>query len=49
MHLAFCKNPLIYRVRHHVSDMGWVDFDFGCLILLGLMGKWQKWLSSWAR
>ena len=30
-----------YRVRHHVSVLGWVDFDLGystlCLVLLGLM------------
>ena len=33
--------------------LGWVDFDLGCsahcLVLIGLMGSWQKWLSSWAR
>ena len=49
----FCYMKTLYRVRHNVSDLGWVDFDFGyymvCLILLGLMGKWQNWLSSWAR
>ena len=31
----------------------WVDNDFGCstlcLVLPGLMGSWQKWLSRWAR
>ena len=31
----------VYRVAHRVSDLGWVEFDFGCStvcqILLGLM------------
>ena len=31
--------------------VGWVDSDLGCstlcLVLLGLLGNWQKWLSSW--
>ena len=39
----------IYLLAH----LGWVDFDFGCstlcLILPGLMGNFQNWLSSWAR
>ena len=42
-----------YRVSHHLSDLGWVDFDFGCfivcLILLGQMRVWQNGLNSWAR
>ena len=41
---------VFYRVSHLVSDLGWVDFDFDystvCLILLGLMGKWQNWMSK---
>ena len=43
----------IYRVSHHISEVGWVDFDFGysivCQILHGLMRVWQKELSSRAR
>ena len=35
----------MYRLVHL---LGWIDFDFGystfCLVLLGLMGSWQKWL-----
>ena len=35
-----------------IAGLGWVDFDFGCstfcLVLLRLMGSWQKWLSRWA-
>ena len=31
----------------------WVDFDLECftfcLVLLGLTGNWQNWLSTWAR
>ena len=42
-----------YRVAHHVSDLGWVDLDFGCstvcLILLGLMRDRQNGQSRWAR
>ena len=42
-----------YRVAQHVSDLGWVDFDFGCstlcLILLGLMKDRQKGQSSQVR
>ena len=42
-----------YRVAHLLANWGWVDFDLGCsilcLVLPGLMGKWQKWLSRWAR
>ena len=41
------------RVSQQVSDLGWVDLDFCCstlcLVLLGLMGNWQNWLSKWAR
>ena len=33
--------------------LGFIYLDFECstlcLTLLGLMGIWQKWLSSWAR
>ena len=42
-------------MSHLLANLGWVDFDFdlGCstlsLVLPGLMGIWQKWLSSWAR
>ena len=42
-------------VQGEPSGLGpvWVDFDFGystvSLILLGLMGSWQNWLSSWSR
>ena len=36
-----------------VYRLGWVDFDLSCstlcLVLLGLMGNWQKWLSRLAR
>ena len=43
----------IYRVRHHVSDLGWVDFNLDSsnlsLLLLGLRGNWQDWLIKWAR
>ena len=43
----------MYRVAHLLANLGCVDFDFGCstfcLVLPGLMGLWQKWLSSWAR
>ena len=35
-----------------VGLVGWFDLDFVCstlcLVLLGLMGNWQKWLSKWA-
>ena len=38
---------------HLLVNLGWVDLDFDCptvcLILLGLVGIWQKWLYSWAR
>ena len=46
---------LYYRVDHHVSVLGWVEFDFGCstvsLILLGLkrdcrMGR-AAWQDEW--
>ena len=47
------KSKTKYRVTHLLANLGWVDFDFGCstlcLVLLGLMGSWQNWLSSWAR
>ena len=43
----------MYRVAQHVSDLGWVDIDFGCstacLILLGLVRDGQNWQISWAR
>ena len=43
----------IFRVTHLLANLGWVDLDFGCsalcLVLPGLMGNWQNWLSSWAR
>ena len=42
-----------YRVIHQVSDLSWVDCDFGCstacLILLGLVRDGQNWQISWAR
>ena len=35
---------------YSMANLGWVDFDFGCstlcLVLPGLMGNWQNWLSS---
>ena len=41
-----------YRKAHLQANLGWVDFDFGCstlcLVLPGLIGNWQNWLSSWA-
>ena len=44
---------VLYREVHLLANFGWVDFDFGCstlcLVLPGLMGNWQNWLSSWAR
>ena len=47
------KRKLDYRVTHLLANLGWVDFDLGCstlcLVLPGLMGNWQSWLSSWAR
>ena len=43
----------IFRVTHLLANLGWVDFEFGCstlcLVLPGLMGKWQNWLSTWSR
>ena len=43
----------MYKVTHLLANLGCVDFDLGCstlcLVLPGLMGNWQKWLSSWAR
>ena len=40
----------LYRVAHLLVNLGWVDFDLVCsplcLALPGLMGNWQKWLSS---
>ena len=43
----------MYRVTHLLANLGWVVMDFDCStvcpILLGLVGIWQKWLSSWAR
>ena len=43
----------IYRETHLLANLGWVDFDVGCstlcLVLPGLMGNCQNWLSSWAR
>ena len=42
-----------YRVTHLLANLGWVDLDFDsstvCSILHGLVGIWQKRLSSWAR
>ena len=42
-----------YMVAHLVWKLSWVDFEVCCstlcLDLLGPMGKWQNWLSSWAR
>ena len=42
-----------YRLTHLLANLGWVKYDFGCsilcLVLPGLMGNWQNWLSSWAR
>ena len=42
----------LYRVSHHLVDLGWVDFDFAYstvyLILLVQTRDWQNWLSSWA-
>ena len=39
--------------EHHLSDLVWVNFDFGystiCPILPGHMKVWQNGLSSWAR
>ena len=43
----------LYRVTHLLANLGWVDLDFDCstlcLVLPGLLGNWQNWLSSWAR
>ena len=41
----------LYRVTHHVSDLGWVDFGTStiCLILLGLMSYRQNGQRSQAR
>ena len=43
----------VCSVAHLLANQGWVDIGFGCftlcLVLPGLMGIWQKWLSSWAR
>ena len=40
-------------MAHLVANLGWVDLNFDystvCLILLGLMGVWQKRMGSWAR
>ena len=42
-----------HRMNHHLADLGWVDLDFecstACLILLGLVGVWQKLMGSWTR
>ena len=42
-----------YRVTHLLANLGWVDLDLGCsnlcLVLPGLMGNWQIWLSIRAR
>ena len=39
-----------YRVRHHLSDLGWVRFNANCSticqVLLGLMGNWQNWMRK---
>ena len=39
-----------YMEGHRVGQYDWVDLDFGCYILSlcipGLLGNWQKWLSS---
>ena len=39
-----------YRVRHLLANLGLVDLDLCCstlcLVLSGLMGNWQTWLSS---
>ena len=39
-----------YRVTHLLANLGWVDLGFDCStvcpILLGLVGIWQKRLSS---
>ena len=44
---------IIYREGHLLGLLCWVDLDSGCstlsLILLGLMGNGQNWLSSWVR
>ena len=40
------------RETHLLAHLGWVDFESGCstlcLVLPGLIGNWQNWLSSWA-
>ena len=40
-------------MNNPVQGGGWTDFDFSrstlCLVLLGLTGNWQNWLSRWAR
>ena len=47
------KGELTYRVAHLLANLGWVDIDLCCstlcLVLLGLIGNWQKLLSRWAR
>ena len=41
---------IIYRVNHHLTDLGWVALKFGystvCLILPGQIRVWQNGLSS---
>ena len=47
--LLISVGSFLYRVFHHLPDLGWVDFDPGssaiCPILLRQMGFGQKWLS----
>ena len=42
---------VFYRVTHLLTNLGWVDVDFGCSTLLtgSAWADWPNWLSSWAR
>ena len=50
---SYIQRSRSYRVTHLQANLGWVDFDLGCstlcLVLPGLMGNWQNWLSRLAR
>ena len=53
MELGSLFSPSIYRVKHHLADLGWEDFNFCyytvCQILLGQKRVWQNGLSSLPR
>ena len=50
---VLCHDISTHRVTHLLANLSWVDLDVGCsilcLVMPGLMGNWQNWLSSWAR